>query len=714
MTHEEILDKLNEAVRPLAEEEIAEALNLTTVDELVEMKQILWQMEQNGEVVLTRKGKLGLPAQLGLYIGRISRHVKGFGFLVTDDPDEEDIFIGNSDLNGAMNDDKVLLRLKKPAVDDVHSGRHYRAEGEVVRILERSQQKVLGVLERHKNYGYVIPDDKRFAGDIFIPVEGLNGAQDGMKVLVEITLWPKPKRNAEGRIVEIIGRVGQTGIDTLSVMYKYDLPREFPPEVLAEAEQISTAISDKQRAGRKDLRQKLIVTMDGADAKDLDDAVSVELLPGGLWRLGVHIADVSAYVREDSALDKEARQRGTSVYLVDRVLPMLPEALSNGICSLNPQQERLVLSCIMDIDYNGVVQNSEICESIIQTRYRLTYEEVNQMIAGEASVREKYADFLPMLDEMLTLQEILYHKRLYRGSLDFDFPECKVRLDEKGRPVELVNVKRGRAERIIEEFMLCANETVAERYYWLEVPFLYRVHEAPKAENILEVKQFLQIFGYQLKGTAGRIHAKDYQKVLKKIHGRPEERAISEVMLRSMNHARYQAQCAEHFGLASEYYTHFTSPIRRYPDLAIHRMIKELLHNDGVLSDKHRRDLEKRMEDYAQSSSMREKIAEEAERDSVDMKKVEYMQPFVGEIFEGLISGVTSFGFFVQLANTVEGLVHISTLTDDFYHFIQPAYTLRGEHTHRQFRLGDKVRVKLVRVDPDERQLDFEPADEVL
>lgn len=713
MIEEQILHYINESVRPLTEEEIAHGLSLESVEDLVGMKKALLQLEQKGELVLTRKGKLGLPEQLGLLVGKITRHPRGFGFLVTEDPEAEDIFIGSAELKGAQHGDKVIVRVKKQASDDRVSGKHFRAEGEVIRILERAVKKIVGTFEKHKSYGYVIPDDRRFDGDIFIPAEGVNGATDRTKVLVEITRYPEAKRNAEGIVTEIIGSIDEVGVDTLSILYKYDLPREFPSKVLAEADKLPDKISPEMMHGRRDLREKLLVTIDGVDAKDLDDAVSLEVLDNGLWRLGVHIADVSEYVKEDSALDLEARARATSVYLVDQVLPMLPKKLSNGLCSLNPREDRLALSIIMDVDYNGVVQNQEVFPSVIKTRHRLTYDEVNEMYVGDEDVRAKYADAWPMLSEMSVLQDILFRKRLYRGALDFEFPESKVILDEMGKPVEIKCFMRGKAERVIEEFMLCANETIAERYYWLEVPFLYRIHEEPKAESAAEVKQFLQAFGYKLKGSGEQLRAKDYQKILNKIKGKPEERAISSVMLRSMNHARYEAEQSGHFGLACEYYTHFTSPIRRYPDLAVHRMIKELLAHDGNLTDKRRADLEKRMKDYAEQSSMREKIAEEAERDSVDMKMAEYMQSFIGENFTATISGVTSFGFFVELDNSVEGLVHISTLTDDFYHFNQALYSLVGEHTKRVFKLGEKVAVKLVRVDLLERQIDFEWIKEV-
>lgn len=708
-----ILRYIADAVRPLTEEEIAQGLGFDTVEKLVEMKSAILALEEKGDLVLTRKGKLGTPEQLGLLVGKITRHARGFGFLVVDDADMEDIFIAPDDLASAQHNDKVIVRLKRQAMDD-KNGKHYRAEGEVIRILERASTKVVGTFEKHKGYGYVIPDDPRFGGDIFIPPDGLNGAKNKMKVLAEITQFAQNKRNAEGIITEIIGAADEVGVDTLSIIYRYDLPREFPPEVLAEVEKLPDKVDSSQLTGRRDLRDKVLVTIDGADAKDLDDAVSLEVLADGKWRLGVHIADVSAYVAEDSALDLEARRRATSVYLVDRVLPMLPPKLSNGICSLNPHEDRLALSIVMDIDYNGVVQNQEIFPSVINTRHRLTYDEVNLMYNDADNMREKYADIWDMIEQMGFLQEILFHKRLYRGALDFEFPESKVILDEQGKPIEIKSIVRGKAERVIEEFMLCANETIAENYYWLEIPFLYRVHAAPNADSVNDVKQFLQIFGYSLKGSSEQIHAKDYQKILHRIKHKPEERAIASVMLRSMNHARYEATKDGHFGLACEYYTHFTSPIRRYPDLAIHRMIKEMMTNNGVLAENRRIDLQNRMENYALHSSMREKVAEEAERDSIDMKMAEYMLPFIGETFNGTISGVTSFGFFVELENSVEGLVHISTLVDDFYHFRQESYSLLGEHTKQVFKLGQQVQVKLVRVNLLERQIDFEYVSEVL
>jgi len=695
------------AERPMAVEEIAEVFQLETTEEFMVLKQLLATAEAQGDLVFTRKKRYGSPSQLGLHIGKVQKHVKGFGFLRIENSTEEDIFIPQGDLNGALHNDKVLVRIKKPAMDD-STGNHYRAEGEVLRILKRNSDKVVGTLERHRGYGYVIPDDKRFPTDIFIPSEGFSNAKTGDKVLVELTQWPYKKRNAEGKVLKIIGKKGETGVDVLSILYKYDLPVQFPDAVEEMARQIDDQVSIKQMQNRIDLRDKILITIDGEDAKDLDDAVSLELSENGTWRLGVHIADVAQYVTEGDILDQEAFLRGTSVYLVDRVIPMLPKKLSNGICSLNAHEDRLALSCVMDIDYTGEVISADIFESVINVRHRMTYTNVNKILEGDESVIGQYQDIVPLIQQMATLQTILYQKRIQRGALDFEFPETKVKLDAAGKPIDIILIHRKKAERIIEEFMLAANETVAQRYYWLEIPFLYRIHEEPKTENVNDVNQFLQVFGYNIKHSNEKIHSKAYQKVLKKIKGKSEEQMISNVLLRSMNHAKYTKECGVHFGLASEYYTHFTSPIRRYPDLIVHRMIKEYMHNNGVFSDERKNYLYDQMAIYADQSSLREKIAEAAERESVDLKMVEYMEPFVGEEFNATISGVTAFGFFVQLENGVEGLVHISTLVDDFYRFVPMHYALLGENTAKKYQLGQKVKVRLVKVNTEEKQIDFE------
>ncbi len=710
VTRESVLELMeNEATRPLSESELAEMLALETVEELVALKQVLKEMEADGELIFTRKKRYGLPSQLNLLVGRLSRHPKGFGFLIVDDPEMEDLYINANDLGGAMHNDRVVARIRRPASVDDRTGTRYRAEGEVIRILKRSYSRVLGTFESSRHFGFVVPDDSRFGGDIFVAKEDFGGAVTGMKVVVELTRFPEKTRSAEGKVVEVIGKKGDPGIDVISVIYKHDLPQSFPEKVMEAAEAIAETVQPEEMVGRRDLRDLLMVTIDGDDSKDLDDAVSLQRLENGLYQLGVHIADVGHYVQEDGVLDKEALARATSIYLVDRVIPMLPKRLSNGICSLNEGQDRLSMTCFMNIDQKGVVVAHEICESVICVNHRMTYKNVAKiLVEKDEALRSRYSDVVPMLEEMAELKEILERKRMRRGAIEFDVPESKVLLDEQGKPMRIEWRQTTLADEIIEEFMLCANETVAEHYFWLEVPFLYRVHEEPKEENLLDVNKFLQAFGYSLKCTSGTVHPKSYQAIVDAVHGKPEEKTINSVLLRSMQHARYDTEPLGHFGLSAKYYSHFTSPIRRYPDLAIHRVIKECLHQDDKLSDKRIKSLSRKMEEYAEQSTMREKIAEEAERESVDMKKVEYMLPFEGEVFPAIISGVTGFGFFVQLENSVEGLVHISTLIDDFYNFSPETYTLLGEHTHKQYQIGQPVTVRLTKVNVDERQLDFE------
>lgn len=697
-----------EATRPLSESELIEQLQLESVEEMVTLKSLLKKLENEGALVLTRKNRYGLPEQLNLFVGRLIRHPKGFGFLAIDGVDE-DLYINSNDLHGAMHNDRVIARVKRPAVVDKRTGATYRAEGEVIRILVRNTERVLGTFEKSHYFGFVTPDDKRFGSDIFISKDDMMDAQSGMKVMVEITRWPENNRSAEGKIVEVIGVKGDPGIDVISVVYKHNLPQNFPQNVQNAAQEVPESVLSYELTGRRDLRNLPMITIDGDDAKDLDDAVTLEKLENGLYRLGVHIADVGHYVPAESILDQEALKRATSIYLVDRVIPMLPQRLSNGICSLNAGVDRLAMTCFMDIDHKGVVVNHKICESVIHVDYRMTYKDVNKIIVDEdKSLREQYHSIVPMLEEMAKLQSILQKKRMRRGAIEFDVPESKVFLDENGKPLRIEWRERLLADQIIEEFMLCANETVAEHYFWLDVPFLYRVHEEPKSENLLDVNKFLQVFGYHLKGVGGAMHPKAYQSIVEAVRGEKEEKTINTILLRSMQHARYSTEALGHFGLAAKYYAHFTSPIRRYPDLAIHRVIKECLHHGEKLSAERNHYWANKMSEYAEISSMREKIAEEAERESVDMKKVEYMLPFEGEIFNGVISGVTNFGFFVQLENSVEGLVHISSLIDDFYQFEPTTYTLLGEHTRNQYQLGQEVTVRLVKVNVDERQLDFE------
>ena len=704
LTKEEIVVYMeHQAVRPLSEEELAEVFAVDTVEALVQLKGLLKELESDGTLVLSRKNRYGRPAQFNLLIGKISRHPKGFGFLMQEDADADDIFIPASELKGAMNGDRVIVRIKREATAKS------RAEGEVIRILQRNVQQIVGTFESSRHFGFVVPDDKRFGSDIFIPKEQFNGAKTNMKVLVEITQWPEKNRSAEGKIVQVIGKKDAPGVDILSIIMGHDLPQGFPADVLMYAEALPETIAVSEIEKRRDLRDMLMITIDGEDAKDLDDAVSVQKLENGNYLLGVHIADVGHYVKEDSVLDKEALERATSVYLVDRVIPMLPQKLSNGICSLNAGEDRLAMTCMMEINSQGVVVSHDIFESVIHVNYRMTYQNVTKILLNQDEVLcGKYHEILSMLQEMAQLQMILEKKRKLRGAIEFYAPESKVILDKKGHPIRIEWREQGVADKIIEEFMLCANETVAEHFFWMEVPFLYRVHEEPKMEDVLDVNKFLQAFGYNIKGLSNHVHAKAYQNVVEQVAGKPEEMMINTVMLRSMQHARYDVEALGHFGLAAQYYSHFTSPIRRYPDLAIHRMIKELLHNGDRLDEKRVTILKGKMKHYAEQASVREKIAEEAERESVELKKIEYMKPYVGDVFQAKISGVTNFGIFVQLDNSVEGLAHISTLIDDFYQFQPESYSLIGEHTRKVYRLGQNIKVRLTRVSVEDRQIDFE------
>lgn len=699
----------NEAVRPLSESELAEQLGVESVEGLLELKKLLIELENEGTLVLSRKKRYGLPAQFNLLIGIISRHPKGFGFLSVENSEEEDIYIHSSDLGGAMNGDRVVVRLKRQAGFDTRTATKLRAEGEVIRILQRKTQQIVGTFENSKHFGFVIPDDKRFGSDIFIAKDDFNGAKNGMKVLVELTKWPQKNRSAEGKITQIIGMKDSPGVDILSIIFGHDLPQGFPVEVLEYAEAIPEKIAVAEIEKRRDLRDLLMITIDGDDAKDLDDAVSVQKLDNDNYLLGVHIADVGHYVTESNVLDKEALERATSVYLIDRVIPMLPQKLSNGVCSLNAGEDRLAMTCMMEIDHKGVVVAHEIFESVIHVDFRMTYKNVSKILVDQDdTLCTQYAILLPMLREMEVLQNILERKRIRRGAIAFHSPESKVILDKKGHPVRIEWRENGIADKIIEEFMLCANETVAEHYFWMEVPFLYRVHEEPKTEDVMDVNNFLQVLGYNIKGAGNSIHPKAYQSIVEEVEGKPEERIVNTVLLRSMQHARYDIEALGHFGLSAQYYSHFTSPIRRYPDLAIHRVIKELLHNGNRLDEKRIETLNKKMAHYAEQSSQREKIAEEAERDSVDLKKVEFMKPHEGETFIGKISGVTNFGLFVQLDNSVEGLIHISTLVDDFYQFRPESFSLFGEHSKKIYQLGQELKVRLTRVNMQDRQIDFE------
>lgn len=702
---EKILEFMQkEAYKPLTSEDLAEEMAIKG-KELASFWEVLDELEAEAAVIKTRFDKYGVPERMNLVVGRFAATSKGFGFVIQDNPktpeEAQDVFIPPDGLFSAMHNDRVVVRLQKG------QPRHGRSrEGEIIRIVKRANTRIVGSFELCKNFGFVTSDDLRMGQDIFIARENFNGARTGSKVVVEITKWPDKKRSAEGKIVEILGQKGDPGIEILSMIKRHNLPTEFPPEVEEAAMKVKDTIDETELVDRRDIRNLPIVTIDSEDAKDLDDGVHVERLKNGRYLLGVHIADVSYYVRENSVLDNEARERGTSVYLVDRVLPMLPRRLSNGICSLNAGVDRLAMSIHMEIDPLGTVTKYDVFQSVIHVHHRLSYNIVrNILVNHDDELRHKYQDILGQLEDMERLCNILRQRRMRRGAIDFDFPEVKVKLDDKGKPIEIVKRVRTLSESIVEEFMLAANETVAEHMHKLGVPFMFRVHEEPAQEKMAKLNTLLHNFGQSLNKT-DEIKPIVLQKILSKIAGRPEERIISTVMLRSLKQARYEAENLGHFGLAAVYYTHFTSPIRRYPDLIVHRIIRETFKR-GDLSLKRREKLSAILPEIAAHSSERERAAAEAERDTVDFKKVEYMAQFIGEEFDGIINGVTSFGMFVELDNGIEGLVHVSSMDDDYYQYVEEQYALIGERTRQVYRLGSPVRVKLDKVSIEERNIDF-------
>jgi len=683
------------AYSPLTLAELQQAFSIPE-DQKEQFEKLLREMEARGQVVKTRWNRYGVPQRMNLVVGRVQGHPKGFAFVIPDAEGQDDVYIAPGDLNGAMHNDRVIARL--------HSrSKGAKVEGEVIRILERFNTTVVGTLEKGKKYGLVVPDDNRLGYDIFVSKEDYGGAVNQEKVVVEITRWPEGRRNPEGRVIQRLGHKDAPGTDILSIIYKHQLPLEFPREVLREAERVPEFVTPQEMAGRTDFRHLDIITIDGEDARDLDDAVHVSKTETG-YRLGVHIADVSHYVRPGSALDAEALHRGTSVYLVDRVIPMLPERLSNGICSLNPRQDRLTVSLVMDIDSRGAVVGYQLVKGVICTRERMTYTDVYGILQGDPDLCRRYSHLVDQLKLMEELAKILLERRMQRGAIDFDFPETKVVLDDRGRPVDIVHRPRTMAERIIEEFMLVANETVAEHFAHLDSPFIYRIHEKPATEKILELNRFIHNFGHRIKGKKDDVHPKALQQMLNEAQGQPYYRLLSTVTLRSMRQAKYSERNVGHFGLAAQYYTHFTAPIRRYPDLLVHRFITYWL---GEKEPKAWQAQVKKLKDLAEHCSRRERGAEEADRESVDLKKVEYMADRLGETFPGIISGVTAFGLFVELENGVEGLVHISTMHDDYYQFHEKMYSLVGERRRKVFRLADPVTVKLIKVNKETRTLDF-------
>ena len=684
------------AYKPLTCEELIDAFAINSANE-GKFKKLLAEMEAHGEIIRTRWDRYGVPQRMNLVVGRIQGNPKGFAFVVPDIEEQEDVYIAPADTNGAMHNDRVVARL-------LGKSKGARAEGEVIRILERYNTTVVGTFDKGKQYSFVIPDELRLNYDILVNKEDYSGAVNDEKVVAEITRWPEGRKNPEGRIIQRLGRKDAPGTDILSIIYQHGLPLDFPETVLREAKACPEYVRPEETTGRSDFRGLDIVTIDGAEARDLDDAVNVIKTDSG-YRLGVHIADVAHYVRPGTTLDKEAENRGTSVYLVDRVIPMLPEQLSNGICSLNPKQDRLTVSLVMDIDRSGQVTEYKLCKGIIRTKERMTYDEVYRILReDDPALLERYSGLVPQFRLMEELAEILGRNRAKRGAIDFDFPETEVELDALGKPVAIIPRPRTIADRIIEEFMLVANETVARHFAFLDQPFVYRIHEKPAQDKIKELNDFLHNFGYHIKGSPDDIHPKALQQMLQKAKAERYHRLVSTVTLRSMRQARYSDQNAGHFGLAAEYYTHFTAPIRRYPDLLVHRFIAYWL---GELAPRAWNTQLKDLKELAAHCSRRERGAEEADRESVDLKKVEYMEAHLGETFSGIISGVTAFGLFVELENSVEGLVHVSNMHDDYYHYNDKLYSLVGERRKQVYRLADPVTVKLIKVNKDAKTLDF-------
>lgn len=684
--------------KPMTVEELARDLQIPKKD-MKEFRTSITKLESEGVLITLKNGRLALPDKFGIIIGDLTVNQRGFGF-VTRGEDQRDVFIPPFGMADAMHGDKVQVKVLREDAKDK------RAEGEIMRVIERKNTSIIGVYQESANFGFVTPEDVRLKYDIFIPKKGANFAEKDDVVIVEIIKWPEKGRNPEGIIAEILGKKGDKGVDILTVVKKYDLPEEFPVKVTEFAERIPVEIPDSELKRRKDLRDQMIMTIDGADAKDLDDAVIVTKNGDGTYKLGVHIADVTHYVREANPIDQEAFKRATSIYLLDLVIPMLPKKLSNNLCSLNPHEPKLTLSCEMVIDQNGKVIDHEIFESVIESKLRATYEDVTRVLKGEMDESlEKYREFMPMLQDMADLQKILMDKRSKRGAVDFDFPESKIVLDKLGKPVYIGPYPREIANRVIEEFMLACNETVAEHMYWTKMPFIYRVHEEPDPEKLKAFSEFSFNMGVPMRLT-DPVQPKSLQEVLEKVKGRNEELILSRLLLRSMMQARYSPESVGHFGLAAKYYTHFTSPIRRYPDLMIHRIIKEFI-NKGIEGERVKV-LSGLVADASKNSSDMERVADDAERDLDSLKKAEYMSLHVGEVFEGIISSVTGFGIFVILPNTIEGLVHITSLYDDYYVFNDVHMKLEGESSGKTYALGDKLNVLVAKVDLDSHDIYFE------
>ena len=720
-SRDQVLALMRERVHhPAGMRELLQILKVPR-DERTSFKRHIKTLVASGDLIQIRGHRFGLPEKMDLYVGRLQTHPAGYGFVTPERPLEAggDIYISGPLLNEAMHGDRVVVRIER-----IKDGG--RAEGRIIRILERANESIVGRYDRDDSsraesrangMGYVAPFDRRVLMDIFIPPGQEGGASPGDMVVVELTRWPTATRGAIGHVTEVLGDIDAPGVDTEIIIRKYGIPDAHSDEAVTEAVRLGGAVSERDIRGRTDFRDVTTVTIDGEHARDFDDAITIEKLPNGHFWLGVHIADVSHYVQEGSALDREAYERGTSVYFPERAVHMFPSELATGLCSLNPHVDRLVQSCLMEIDRHGQVVRHEFHDGVINSDERMTYTAVNGILTDrDPQLMKQYAPLVPMFEQMRELFQILNDARRRRGSIDFDLNEAEVIMDEGGRVEAIIALERNVAHRLIEEFMLLANETVASYLESQNAPSLYRIHEEPDILKVAKFEEFISGFGYSLAAPTGALRPRHFQKLIERIHGKPEEKPIAFLMLRTMQKARYAPENLGHFGLAASSYTHFTSPIRRYPDLVVHRALRAARH--GLLSDRGaaapgidddaREELAEELPEVARHTSEMERRADDAERELVQWKKVKFMADKVGDEFEGYVTGVAAFGLFIELIeHFVEGLVHVSTMADDYYRFVESAHLLRGENTHKVYRLGDKVKVQVIRVNMEMRQVDL-------
>lgn len=696
-----ILDFMqDEAYVPMKAKEMALILNISQ-DRFGKLCEVLNKLEQECKIIKNKKNRYRINDEKVLE-GIYRRNIKGFGFVKVDGQEEE-IYISKQDSLNALNGDKVLIKI----IDNENSKKSQ--EGKIIKILSHSKNTLVGTFQFNKSFGFVVPDDKSFGTDIFISKANIGRARTNHKVLVEITKYPEGKKHAEGKIIEILGKPNEAGVDMLSIIKEYNLPSKFPEEVVKEAKSKGDKIEQSKIKGRVDLRDRYIFTIDGEDAKDLDDAVRVEKLDDGNYILDVHIADVSHYVTQDSLLDKEAILRGTSVYMLGRVIPMLPRELSNGICSLNAKEDRFTLSCSMKINPEGEVIDSKVYKALIRVTERMSYKDVRKILdKSDKDVIKRYEKYINEFEKMSELATILKNKRLEKGYINLDIPESKIELDEEGYAIDVHKYETSFANEIIEQFMLTANETVAEKFYWLEAPFIYRIHEEPDIEKIKEANKFLYNLNLKIKANKDKIHSKAFAVVLDEVKGKEEERVVSNLLLRTLKLAKYSDENVGHFGIAGKYYCHFTSPIRRYPDLFIHRIISNYLENNFDVTDEFKNKYGELAKQAAIDSSEREKVATKAEREAEKIKKAEFMEKHIGEEYEGVVSSITSFGMFVELESTVEGLVGFRDMGNEYYYYDEDRKMLIGENSKKTFKIGDIVKIRVKDANKILRQIDFE------